>query len=299
MARPRSSQRRHPSRSHSPSFSFSLRPFLPGHRGSCICTRIYTRTCAHTWPYIGIPCSRRCTLWSYHEGRIGKNRSLTTTDATEHTIVCGGVACRVEHTKLPPSRATLPPSFFLSLVPVPPPPRSVHPGHRCRRFDAWIPVCHSTCNTAYWLVLDDPSRHKTPAHRSSTLNAPDAVANFDEVCAATKGTRRQGRGGLGKAIGRKRESGVARESITPPRFARYRKWNASIIPGREDADAAPRRKPHSSWKDETLTIRIATDAREAALYRARADSRHLSHCCRHSIRAEWFMHTCEDAQRLR
>lgn len=37
------------------------------------------------------------------------------------------------------------------------------------RFDAWIPVCHSTCNTAYWLVLDDPSRHKTPAHRSSAL----------------------------------------------------------------------------------------------------------------------------------
>lgn len=130
-------------------------------------------------------------------------------EATEHTIVCAA-ACRVEHTKLALPSPILPVRPLSSPCPL------------CRRFDAWIPVCHSTCNTAYWLVLDDPSRRKTPAHRSSTLNAPDAVANFDEVCGCgTCYTRGEGKG-----------KGGGGESITPSRFARYRKWNASIILGR-------------------------------------------------------------------
>lgn len=84
--------------------------------------------------------------------------------------VCSSVSCRAHETSTPFAHPPCPSSLPSS-------PRPLY-----RRFDAWIPVCHSTCNTAYWLVLDDPSRRKTPAHRSSTLNAPDAVANFDEVC---------------------------------------------------------------------------------------------------------------------
>jgi len=56
--------------------------------------------------------------------------------------------------------------------------------------------------------LDDPSRGKTPAHRSSALNAPDAVANFDEVCgriatrcARAREERRGTYPGKGSAVG--------------------------------------------------------------------------------------------------
>jgi len=100
-----------------------------------------------------------------------------------------------------PSPSPSRPSFLLS---------AALPSSYCRRFDAWIPVCHSTCNTAYWLVLDDPSRGKTPAHRSSALNAPDAVANFDEVCGRIA-TRCASAGEEGRETYPGRESAVGSE----------------------------------------------------------------------------------------
>lgn len=105
------------------------------------------------------------------------------------------------------------------------------------RFDAWIPVCHSTCNTAYWLVLDDPSRHKTPAHRSSALTLQMLLPT------SWRSTRR--RRGLARAallthllvhtptqiyiVTYVLLFATKGKGYTKDRIPHYRKWNVSII----------------------------------------------------------------------
>lgn len=154
-----------------------------------VCTHIgvtHTRNTYIYYVYTYLMQSEMHLMVVHREGQIGKNRSLTTTDTIAHTVT---PVCEVYETCTNPASSPYPHPKRPSESPFPLHPSSATlalPCSFCRRFDAWIPVCHSTCNTAYWLVLDDPSRGKTPAHRSSTLNAPDAVANFDSRCVAVE-----------------------------------------------------------------------------------------------------------------
>lgn len=165
MARPRSSQR-------GGALPLPL-PLLTGDIGDRV--YIYTWsicTCTYVCTYIAVHiCSIPCSLGDAPYGRTtkddgsGKNRSLTTTDATEHTIVCGSVSCRA-HTKLP---LYLPRAALSSTTapPLPPTPPFTRPADLMHGYQFATP--RAILHIGWYWTIHHAARHRHIAHPPLTL----------------------------------------------------------------------------------------------------------------------------------